>query len=157
TRTKVSNLASSAALDRKNFSSPVSSLLAQISQYVPADHPWPLDNHTRAALTRQTWSCSVCRASRNTRQPWDTKAVQLRTTSSAGRPLTSSGGRRPLLCAAVQEKVRGTSPTNGCLLSSRPSMKPGRLPYSSSKVSQSRDSPLALTLLTCSRAICHLG
>jgi len=53
TRTNVPTPASAGALLTKNFSSPVSSLLAHISQYVPADQPAAPCSHTRAALTLQ--------------------------------------------------------------------------------------------------------
>src|SRR5205823_11787010 len=107
-----SDLGASGALDSKNFSSPVESLLPQISPYVPADQPSPPCSHTRAALTRQTWSCSVCRDSRSTRHGCPTKALLLLTTSSAGRGRVCRWGARPERQAARQENVRGTSPTN---------------------------------------------
>src|SRR5271167_2044242 len=157
TRIRVCSLASAGALDRKYFSSPVATFLAQISQYVLLLHCLSCICQTCAAFTSQTCVPTVCRDSVTLQHGWFRKAGLCSTTSAARRPFTLSLGLLPEPLTARQDRLLGTSPTNICIRSSRSQMNSGDLPYPSSKVSQSSCTLLALARSNSSTAIFDLG
>src|ERR1700685_74757 len=120
TRIRVCSLASAGALDRKYFSSPVATFLAQISQYVLLLHSLSCICQTCAAFTSQTCAPTVCRDSFTLSHGCFRKAGLFRTTSSARRPFTLSSGLFPGPFTARQDRILGTSPTNSSFRSSTP-------------------------------------
>src|SRR5262249_22077769 len=128
TRTSVCSLASVGALDRKYFSSPVATFLAQSSQYVLLLHCCSCICQTCAAFTSQVCVPTVCRDSFTLTHGCFRKAGLCRTTSSARWPFTLASGLGPEPLTARQDRLLGTSPTNRSFRSSRPQMNSGALP-----------------------------